>query len=176
MRTPNADFSSGLATRAPSGEHARRAASARKVRRNFDTDRQSNVFSERMIMSADPETRRESALQRRVRFELIFASIWLAIGLFLLPALIYLVGTLMLGPYGDNAGLVTFYVDFFKDLVEPSGRAWTLALGPLALITVLRLLFLDVRTRRDDDRGQDEEAPAPAPRTAGRVEPRVSLD
>lgn len=127
-------------------------------------------------MSADPETRRESALRRRIRFELIFASIWLAIGLFLLPALIYLVGTLMLGPYGENAGLGSFYADFFKDLATPSGRAWTLALGPLVLITVLRLLFLDVGTKREEDRDDRAEPPAPTPRAAGRVEPRVSLD
>src|SRR5512138_3954504 len=89
--------------------------------------------------------RYESPLRRRLRFELVFASIWLGVGLFLLPALIYGVGILLLGPYGDGFGLGRFYADFFADLVEPSGRAWALALGPVLLITVLRLLFLDLR-------------------------------
>jgi hypothetical protein len=79
--------------------------------------------------------------RRRVRFEAIFASIWLAIGLFALPAAIFSVGGALLGPYGDNRGLGRFYGDFFGDLAEPSIRAWAIALGPLALISVLRLIF-----------------------------------
>jgi hypothetical protein len=113
--------------------------------------------------------------QPRLRFELVFASIWLGIGLFVLPGLIYTVGVLLLGPYGESAGLGSFYADFFKDLVEPAGRAWTIALGPLVLISVLRLLFLDVKARAHD---QDEEPPpAPPPsRDHSRVEPRVTME
>jgi len=116
--------------------------------------------------------------RRRVRFEAIFASIWLAIGLFALPAAIFSVGGALLGPYGDNRGLGRFYSDFFGDLAEPSIRAWAIALGPLALISVLRLIFAGA--------GRDPAAPAPSPdslppprRTpedARRVEPRVSAE
>lgn len=116
-------------------------------------------------------------MNHRLRFELIFASGWLAFGLFVLPALIYGVGILLLGPYGENAGLGAFYADFFGDLVAPTGRAWALALGPLVLISVLRLLFLDIRSRPPEVEEEAPRAPRPAPaREQARVEPRVSLE
>src|SRR5262245_4540677 len=80
--------------------------------------------------------------RRRVRFELIFAAVWLVVGLLLWPALIFTVGGSLLGPYGDNGGLGRFYGDFFGDLGEPSVRAWAIALGPLVLISILRLIFV----------------------------------
>ena len=84
----------------------------------------------------------------RLRFELIFASIWLAVGLFVLPAPIFAVGGALLGPYGENGGrLGRFYGDFFGDLAEPSVRAWAIALGPLVLISLLRLVFAGRRSR-----------------------------
>jgi hypothetical protein len=43
--------------------------------------------------------------RRRARFEVIFASVWLAVGLFVLPATIFAVGGALLGPYGDDRGL-----------------------------------------------------------------------
>ncbi len=106
---------------------------------------------------------------QRLRFELIFASIWLAIGFFVFPAMIYGVGILLLGPYGENAGLGSFYADFFGDLVEPAGRAWILALGPVILISALRLVFFNFRRSSDA-----EPEPPPPPREHTRVEPRVS--
>ena len=113
-----------------------------------------------------------------MRFELIFAGIWLAVGLLLLPALIFTVGGSMLGPYGDNGGLGRFYGDFFGDLAEPSVRAWAIALGPLVLISILRLIFVGTGRRPDQPRGPDEDRPAPPRRHAAedhrRVEPRVS--
>jgi hypothetical protein len=114
----------------------------------------------------------------RVRFELIFAAVWLVVGLLLLPALIFAVGGSLLGPYGDNGGLGRFYGDFFGDLGEPSVRAWAIALGPLVLISILRLVF--VGTGREPERivDEDEERPLPPRRHAAedhrRVEPRVS--
>ena len=113
--------------------------------------------------------------RQRLRFELIFASLWLAFGLFVLPAVIYMVGTLLLGPYGENQGLGTFYADFFKDLVEPAGRAWILALGPLVVVSILRLVFLGKAPQEDSE--PEPKAPAPqSPAPRSRVEPRVSGD
>jgi hypothetical protein len=122
------------------------------------------------VVAASPQ-------RKRVRFEVIFASIWLLVGLFVLPALIFAVGGSLLGPYGDNGGLGRFYGDFFGDLAEPSVRAWSLALGPLVLITILRLIF--VGAGRTPGRPGEEDRPAPPRRTAEdhrRVEPRVSTD
>jgi hypothetical protein len=114
--------------------------------------------------------------RRRARFELIFASIWLAVGLFVLPATIFVVGGAVLGPYGDDGGLGRFYGDFFGDLAEPSVRAWAIALGPLALVSILRLVF--VGAGRGPEVAQAEPS-APSRRPAEdqrRVEPRVSTD
>lgn len=138
-----------------------------------------NVAADTDDLSAE---RRRS---RRLRFELIFASLWLAFGLFLLPGLIFFVGTSALGPYGENAGLSTFYIDFYADLADSSGRAWSLALGPLLLVYLLRAVFVGERPKQ-----VDEDAPQPTPRRraaapkeskrtgarAGRVEPRMSGD
>jgi hypothetical protein len=116
--------------------------------------------------------------RRRARFELIFASIWLAVGLFVLPATIFAVGGALLGPYGENSRLGRFYGDFFGDLAEPSMRAWALALGPLVLISVLRLVFAGAG--RGPEPPQDSLAEPPAPRRGHeetrRVEPRVSAE
>ena len=67
----------------------------------------------------DDNVAADSHAHRRVRFEVIFASIWLAVGLFVVPATIFAVGGALLGPYGDNGGLGSFYGDFFGDLAEP---------------------------------------------------------
>jgi hypothetical protein len=116
--------------------------------------------------------------RRRVRFEVIFASIWLAIGLFLLPAAIFAVGGALLGPYGDTGRLGRFYGDFFGDLAEPSLRAWALALGPLALISVLRLVFAGAGRGLESPKAPPAEPAAPrrGHEEARRVEPRVSAE
>lgn len=116
--------------------------------------------------------------RRRMRFELIFTSIWLAIGLFAMPATIFAVGGSMLGPYGDNGGLGRFYGDFFGDLAEPSVRAWTIALGPLVLISLLRLVFAGAGRGPAEPQAPDDRPAAPrrTPEEARRVEPSVSTD
>ncbi|HEY0941244.1 MAG TPA: hypothetical protein VGE08_14185 [Steroidobacter sp.] len=131
----------------------------------------------------------EPPRSNRLRFELIFASLWLAFGLFVLPALIFWVGSSLLEAYGENAGLSTFYVDFFGDLADGSGRAWTLALGPLLLIYVLRAIFIGVKSAPAAQADGDDEIPSPvrrappkkepakrAPTRPARVEPRMGSD
>ena len=141
----------------------------------------------------DDELSDEQRRTRRLRFELIFASLWLAFGLFVLPALIYGVGAALLGPYGPSeersGALSTFYVDFFGDLADTSGRAWTIALGPLLLIYLLRAIFIGVKPDQVERRALDEEEEPPPPRRAPpkketkrpagrapRVEPRMGND
>lgn len=124
----------------------------------------------------DQQSKPPAQRSGRARFELIFASACVGFGLFALPALIYLVGTLLFGAYGEGRGLGTFYWDWFSDLAAPAGRAWILALGPLLLLYVLRLLFLGAQppnTEAEDEDQQAEPGPAPTPPRA-RVEPRVS--
>jgi len=128
----------------------------------------------------DDDTAAAPSSRRRTRFELIFAGVWLAVGLLLLPALIFSVGGSLLGPYGDNGGLGRFYGDFLGDLAEPSVRAWAIALGPLALISILRLIFVGAERGPEKPRDPDEDRPAPSRRHGAddhrRVEPRVSGD
>jgi hypothetical protein len=136
--------------------------------------------------SDDPSD--EHAGNRRLRFELIFASLWLAFGLFLLPALIFWVGGALLGAYGEDAGLGAFYVDFFGDLADLSGRAWVIALGPVLLMYSLRAVFIGARAKPSGEPGDDEPPPpavhrAPARKQAkpqatraSRVEPRMGAD
>jgi hypothetical protein len=139
----------------------------------------------------DDDVSDEPSGTHRLRFELIFGSLWLAFGLFLLPALIYWVGTALLGSYGDNKGLSTFYSDFFGDLADGAGRAWSIALGPLVLMYLLRAVFIGVKADQverelvDDDElpPPPRRAPTPAPKEAkrpagrpARVEPRMGGD
>ena len=116
--------------------------------------------------------------RRRARFEAIFASIWLAVGLFVAPATIFAVGGSLLGPYGDNGGLGRFYGDFFGDLAEPSVRAWTIALGPLVLISLLRLVFAGAGRGPAESQAPAHHPVAPrrSAEEARRVEPRVGTE
>jgi hypothetical protein len=136
----------------------------------------------------DDDVSDEPRRTHRLRFELIFGSLWLAFGLFLLPALIYWVGAALLGSYGDNKGLSTFYSDFFGDLADGAGRAWSIALGPLVLMYLLRAVFIGVKADQVERESIDDDEPppprrAPAPKEAkrpagrpARVEPRMGSD
>lgn len=118
----------------------------------------------------------EAPRPHRTRFELVFASVWLAIGLFALPAVIYTVGTMALGPYGENAGLGRFYGDFFRDLALPSIRAWTLVLGPLIIVSLIRLIFVGVHRKAPPVQAPPPPQVVKKPAAHARVEPRVTLD
>lgn len=128
---------------------------------------------------AGPADARATARRSRLRFELFFASAWLGFGLFLLPAMIFAVGVLLLGPYGEGAGLGRFYLDFYADLGRPSGRTWAIALGPLLLVTFVRLVFVGTSKPADDDIAQQDPPSRARNRSAAaaqRVEPRIGLD
>jgi hypothetical protein len=62
-----------------------------------------------------------------------------AFGTLVLPALVYFTGITVLGPYAAG-GLGTFYADFLTDLARLRWHAWALALGPLAVVAIWRLL------------------------------------
>lgn len=126
--------------------------------------------------SADIHPAPESANRSRLRLEVIFASVLLGVGLFVLPGLIYAVGVAILGPYGENQGLGTFYANFFRDLAEPSGRSWMIALGPLAIIGLMRIAFAGVRPERPEKDDAAHQSVRRAPSEHARVEPRVGLD
>lgn len=136
---------------------------------------------ERLTRTTDPEPS-----NRRLQFELLFASVWLAVGLFLVPALIFWVGITLLGPYGEapGGGLGTFYANFFGDLATGEVRAWFIAFGPLILVSFVRAVFIGVDSlaTNDDEARHEKRKATPAPatvtpkKTTGqrRVEPRIN--
>lgn len=114
--------------------------------------------------SADDERRGS-----RLKIESSWAIASLVFGFLGLPALIYVVGTQILGRYaGGDHGLGSFYNAFFQDLGHGRANTWALALGPFVLLSILRLIFFRrsaVETQRT--------SPPPSPRPRQRKEPTV---
>jgi hypothetical protein len=76
----------------------------------------------------------------------LMGLLWmLAVGLLLLPPVIYLGGRLVLGAYlrdpltGLTGGLGAFWFDYLKGLAQFSAGYWMAALGPWALLTAWRV-------------------------------------
>lgn len=92
-------------------------------------------MNEQTISAANP---------KRLRRSLLFLAIGsLLFGFLILPAAIFLVGALVLGPYGGGAhGLGSFYADLLKNLVSGEPHTWFIALGPCAIVAALWLLFM----------------------------------
>ena len=147
-----------------------------------DAKMPADTATTRNMNTQDQDSHDDSAdTGKRLRTELLIGSVWLAVGLFLVPAVVYLVGIKLLGPYGnDGATMSTFYGAFFADLAGGESRTWMLALGPLVLMSIVRALFIGVGTKRSvDTEDKSDELPpprpaAPLPKERRRVEPRVS--
>lgn len=90
--------------------------------------------------SKEHRTRREAALYGGA----------LALGLLLIPLLIWLIGHRTLGPYtrGDDPrgmGPLRLYGDYFSGLAHGWLGYWTVALGPAVLLLLVRLWLAVVR-------------------------------
>jgi hypothetical protein len=82
--------------------------------------------------------------QTRARRELSLLGGALALGLLVMPLLIWIVGQRTLGPYthGDDPrrlGALGLYGDYFSGLAHGWLGYWTVALGPAALLLAARL-------------------------------------
>jgi hypothetical protein len=109
-------------------------------------------------------------LSPRLRRELIVFGALLLFGLIGVPLLIWTAGNRWLGPYthGQNphAGPFALLQDFGQSLLHGSGVFWVVALGPAALVLLVRLFIQLVRiSGRRDNRGDDE---TPVARERGR--------
>lgn len=82
--------------------------------------------------------------QPRWQFEAVTAALALAVGVLVMPALIYLAGTATLDAY-VNGGVFSLYGDFFKGLAEPRLSNWIVVAGPFAFLTLFRLFRLALR-------------------------------
>lgn len=90
-----------------------------------------------------PKTHGESRALRELRYALVC----LAIGAAGLPLLVYLVGRVMFGQYG-NGGPFALWADYARALVSGSLSAWILLLAPLAAFWFARLARKLVPNRR----------------------------
>lgn len=63
--------------------------------------------------------------------------ILLAVGLFVVPLLIYAVGSGVLGPYA-NGSAFALLVDFFAGLRSGSLVYWSVVIGPYVFVMLLR--------------------------------------
>jgi hypothetical protein len=98
---------------------------------------------------AEPLLHPRVRLPPRVRRELIIYGLALLAGLLGMPFLIWYAGNRFLGPYtqgtNQHAGPFALFSDFFVGLFHGSGVFWVVALGPAALLLLLRLFILLVR-------------------------------
>src|SRR5262249_32287970 len=89
-----------------------------------------------------------AALSRTIQ-EVIVAAAALAVGLFLMPFLIWIAGNRFLGPYthGDDpkGGPWALFADYVVGLAHGSAVFWAVALGPLALLVAIRAFLLLLR-------------------------------
>jgi hypothetical protein len=91
--------------------------------------------------SFDDQSQASATPRPRLRRELILAGICLILGLVVLPALIYLVGTQLLGVYGGGPHIGSFFGDFFRNLLSAAPRTWFIVFAPYVLLWMLRLVF-----------------------------------
>jgi len=93
--------------------------------------------------------RQSFAALSRTQRELTVAGAALALGLLLMPFLIWLAGNRFLGPYthGDNprAGPWALFADYVVGLAHGSAVFWVVALGPLALLVLIRAFLALLR-------------------------------
>lgn len=96
--------------------------------------------------------------------ELIYAASGLGTGLIVLPALIYIVGVLLLGPYAGGQSLGAFYGAFYGNLAHGVARTWFVALSPYLAICVVRLSFKRglLGGRKGPGAAEQQEADLPA--------------
>lgn len=67
--------------------------------------------------------------------------LWLILGgLFVLPALIYVIGKALFGEYGGS-GFTAFYANFHSGLRDGETAVWFLVLSPYLVMQLLRLTF-----------------------------------
>lgn len=97
----------------------------------------------------------------RLAAELALSLLLLVAGLVAVPAAVFAVGSKLFGVYAG--GLAAFFTSYTNDLAGLRLSAWTLALGPLLWVWLIRLLIGGWRSRSSDD---DDVPPA-------RVEPSI---
>jgi len=131
-----------------------------------------------MTQPAPTDAANDPAPRHRRKRELIYGGIAAVLGFLVLPLAIFMVGTLLLGPYAGGQSLGVFLGDFYGHLAQGAPRTWFIALSPYVALWVLRLCFM----RYDFGRFKGGKSPEPPangaaaqpPATGGRREPFIS--
>jgi hypothetical protein len=118
------------------------------------------------ILRADPRERferlreRYSGLPRPQRAGVMYGAA-LLFGLLVMPFLIFVAGSRVLGPYthGQNthAGPLALLSDYFVGLAHGSAVFWVVAAGPAALLLLIRLSLALLRGLSGERSGDDDE-------------------
>ena len=91
-----------------------------------------------------------------LRRDATWVGVAIALGLLVLPPVVYATGVKTLGPYA-NGGLGAFLGDYYVSLAKLQPAAWLLAAGPPIVVIVwrslLRLLNAIERRGAEDERG-----------------------
>jgi len=116
--------------------------------------------------------RRSFMQHARLVRELIFFGPALIFGLVIVPLLIWMVGTRILGPYTRGTEAhdrpLALLGDFFVGLSHGSTVFWLVALGPALFVAVIRLLAVLIRWGDRWVAGRDNSAPPPPPPSGAR--------
>jgi hypothetical protein len=75
-----------------------------------------------------------------VRREAVWLGVAVAIGLLVLPPVVYATGVRTLGAYA-HGGLGAFLGDYYAALFSLKAAAWIIAAGPIVAVLVWRLLM-----------------------------------
>lgn len=94
-------------------------------------------------------------IEIRTRREVALFGGALALGLLVIPLLIWIIGHRTLGPYthGDNPqglGPLTLYGDYFSGLAHGWLGYWAVALGPAVIVLATRLWLAALRRMSRD--------------------------
>lgn len=129
-----------------------------------------------MTQPTSLDTTNDSAHRRRRKRELVYGGIAVVIGFLILPLAIFMVGTLVLGPYAGGQSLAVFLGDFYRHLGQGALRTWFIALSPYLALWALRLCFMDfARFKGSNARvASSHDSPAQPPATGSRREPFIS--
>lgn len=85
----------------------------------------------------NPPSRKKSRQGLSLRGDLLWSLLALAVGVILLPPLIWITGLTIIGPYA-NGGLWAMLTDMIAALQQGSKAAWLTLLAPLALVVIWR--------------------------------------
>ena len=73
----------------------------------------------------------------------------LAVGAFLEPIAVFLVGQALFGDYAEGAGLGTFFGNFWRDLAAGDPVPWIMLFAPYLLVLWMRLVSYPFRHAGD---------------------------